>query len=79
LWPHAAQGLDGGVGVVVQESGQDPVPAGGLRPGLVGDSHGELDQPGDDVVQPGQWALKLRELLGGKKRDLAMFGYVPEE
>ncbi len=50
--PENGASSAGGVGVVVEQGGQDPVPAGGRLPGLVGDSHGELGQPGCEVVQP---------------------------
>jgi hypothetical protein len=43
--------LLGWVGVVVQQSGQDPKPAPALASSLIGDVKVELDQPGGPVGQ----------------------------
>src|SRR6266542_685054 len=46
--------LPGWVGVVVEQGGQDPEPAGAGAAASVGDGQGELDQPVDGVGQAGQ-------------------------
>jgi hypothetical protein len=44
----------GGVGVVVEQGGQDPEPAAPGSAAFVFDVEVELDQPGDGVAQAGQ-------------------------